>query len=345
MVLDLETLSAATVLGALIMYAIFGGADFGGGIWIALASGPRARDQRESLFQAIGPVWETNHIWLILAIVCLLTALPRGFADLWTALFVPLVIALIGINFRGAAFAFWHYGERVRVRLPQMMTIFVVSSLLTPLTLAMAFAASGAGDIRIVNGQVESGLWSWVTPFTLVGGLIGIGICAFVTAVFMTMRTRGELNEDFRRRALVTALVLGVLTTMEIPIAYLDAPHFYARLVSSWAIILVIAAVACGTSVLTLLWARHYLAAEIMAGAAISATMGGYGAALYPYLIYGQLTIAEAAAPQSMLRAMLISLPIASLILIPSLWFLYWTFRGHPNPALPAEERTTRPET
>src|SRR5512135_3049475 len=101
-----ETVAAAGLLLGVIMYAVFGGADFGGGIWTALASGLRAREQREGLLNAIGPVWETNHIWLIFVVVTLFTAFPKGFAAIFTSLPVPLVIALIGINFRGAAFAF-----------------------------------------------------------------------------------------------------------------------------------------------------------------------------------------------------------------------------------------------
>src|SRR3990172_9943395 len=104
--MPLEELAAAVVLLGLIAYAMFGGADFGGGVWTALAAGPRSRDQREAVFRAMGPIWETNHVWLILVVVTLFTAFPPAFGDLFTALFVPLVISLIGIVFRGAAFAF-----------------------------------------------------------------------------------------------------------------------------------------------------------------------------------------------------------------------------------------------
>ena len=107
----LENLCALLVLIGMIMYAAFAGADFGGGLWTALAAGPRAHEQREGLFHAIGPVWETNHIWLIFVVVVLFACFPRGFEYLCIAIIVPLVFALVGINFRGAAFIFRHFGK------------------------------------------------------------------------------------------------------------------------------------------------------------------------------------------------------------------------------------------
>ncbi len=82
----LETIVATFILLSLILYALLGGADFGGGIWYLLAAGPRSRLQRKAVADAIGPIWEANHVWLILVIVLLFTGFPRGFASLMTAL-------------------------------------------------------------------------------------------------------------------------------------------------------------------------------------------------------------------------------------------------------------------
>src|SRR3990172_8268379 len=113
---------------------MFGGADFGAGVWTALASGPRATQQRDAIFRAMGPVWETNHVWLILVVVTLFTAFPPAFADLFTALLIPLVIALVGIVFRGAAFAFRHYGYDAEAGLPATGVVFAVASVIAPMT-------------------------------------------------------------------------------------------------------------------------------------------------------------------------------------------------------------------
>ena len=192
--LTIESLAAAVLLLGLIMYAVFAGADFGGGIWTAFASGPRAREQRESLFHAIGPVWETNHVWLIFVVVVLFTAFPKGFAALFTVLLIPLVIALIGINLRGAAFAFRHFGQQTGREVPLIARTFEIASVLTPLALGMAVTSTATGRIRMTDGLVEPGMFLWLTPFTLIGGVTGMAICAYLAPIYMTVRTTGELR-------------------------------------------------------------------------------------------------------------------------------------------------------
>ena len=93
----------------LTLYALFGGADYGGGVWDLLASGPRAKAQRELIVRAIGPVWEANHVWLILVVVVLFTAFPGAFYAVMVRLHLPISLMLIGIVLRGSAFTFRAY--------------------------------------------------------------------------------------------------------------------------------------------------------------------------------------------------------------------------------------------
>ena len=332
-----ENLSAAALLLGLVMYALFGGADFGGGIWTVLASGPRARQQRENLFHAIGPVWETNHVWLIFVVVTLFTAFPAGFAALSTALLTPLVIALVGINFRGAAFAFRHFGRQTGRDVPFIAGTFEISSIITPFALGMAVTAIADGRIVIIGGQVRSETWSWVTPFTLTGGLVAMAICAYLAPIYMTVRTGGELREDFRKRGIAAGLVLGVLTTAGLPIARFDTPLFAQRLLSSWPVIAVSLAVAGGITTEVLLWMRKYLQAQILAAGTVTLTLAGFATAMYPDLVIGRLSLAAAAAPKPTLIAFLAVLSVGAVILAPSLFLLYWTFRGEPNPEIPPD--------
>jgi cytochrome d ubiquinol oxidase subunit II len=333
--LTLENLAGGTVLLGLVMYAVFGGADFGGGIWTALASGPRAREQRDSLFHAIGPVWETNHVWLIFLVVTLFTAFPKGFAALCTVLPAPLVIALVGINFRGAAFAFRHFGRLSGEHIPFMAGTFAVSSILTPFALGMAMTATATGKIVFENGLVKAGPWFWIGPFTLVGGLVGMAVCAYLAPIYMTVRTAGELRKDYRQRGIIAGLVLGVLTTVAIPVAMADAPLFAGRLLASRAIFFVVPAVIFGITTEILLLRCRFPWAQIAAAGTVTLTISGFAAAIYPDLIIGQLTLAAAAAPPATLRAFFAALAIGIIILAPSLLLLYWTFRGEPDPELP----------
>ncbi|MDR3581612.1 MAG: cytochrome d ubiquinol oxidase subunit II [Oryzomonas sp.] len=332
---SLENLAGGAVLLGLVMYAVFGGADFGGGIWTAFASGPLAREQRESLFHAIGPVWETNHVWLIFVVVTLFTCFPTGFGALFTVLLVPLVIVLIGINFRGAAFAFRHFGRRGRDHIPFMAGIFAVSSILTPFALGMAVTASVTGKILLIDGRVHAEPWFWLSPFTLVGGLVGMGVCAYLAPIYMAVRTDGELREDFRPRGIIAGLALGILTAVEVPVAMMDAPLFAGRLLASPAAFVVVLAVIFGIATQILLWKSRFLSAQIGAAGTVGLTITGFVAAMYPDFLAGQLTLAGAAAPHATLVAYFAILAVGTIILVPSLLFLYWTFRGEPDTELP----------
>ncbi|HSP80544.1 MAG TPA: cytochrome d ubiquinol oxidase subunit II, partial [Myxococcaceae bacterium] len=107
-----ELALGGALVAAFVLYALFGGADFGGGVWDLLASGPRKAEQRALVAKAIGPVWEVNHVWLIIGVVILFAGFPRAFAVLSVALHVPLTLLLLGIVFRGTAFTFRTYDER-----------------------------------------------------------------------------------------------------------------------------------------------------------------------------------------------------------------------------------------
>lgn len=322
-------LAAAVALVAIIAYSIFGGADFGAGVWTALASGPRREDQREALFNAMGPVWETNHVWLILLVVTLFTAFPPFFADVFVALLAPLTIALVGIVFRGAAFAFRHYGEEGQSRLPATVAVFSVSSLLAPFAMGTGIGAVASGRIHIVNGEVTTGsYWAWLHPFPMMAGLIAVATCAFLTASYMTTRTEGRLREDFRSRAIVASLLLGAITTVALPVAAFDAGDFADRLWEPAPVPIMAIAVVMGVLSLAVLWRRLWFTVPPVAAATAALVVMAWGAAQYPFAIIPDVHIDSVAAPSATLHAFLIALPIGALILVPSLAWLFLTFRG-----------------
>ncbi|HTY24593.1 MAG TPA: cytochrome d ubiquinol oxidase subunit II, partial [Desulfomonilaceae bacterium] len=155
--------------------------------------------------------------------------------------------------------------------------------------------------------------------------------------IYMTVRTEGELRRDFRQRGMIAGLVLGILTTVEIPVAMVDAPLFAGRLLGSWATIFVVLAVISGITTEIQLWRCRFLWAQIMAAGTVTLTITGFAAAMYPDLLIGQLTLAAAAAPYATLRGYFLVLVMGIIILAPSLLFLYLTFSGEPNPELPRQ--------
>ena len=108
--IGLPEVMAILLMIALNAYVLTGGADLGGGVWDLLASGLRRDAQRTLIASAIGPIWEANHVWLVIAVVVCFTAFPPAFATLATVLNIPLTLMLLGIVLRGSAFVFRSYG-------------------------------------------------------------------------------------------------------------------------------------------------------------------------------------------------------------------------------------------
>jgi cytochrome d ubiquinol oxidase subunit II len=327
--LGLAFVNGAVLLLGVILYALLGGADFGGGIWDLLASGPRAAQQRAVIASAIGPIWEANHVWLIFVIVLVFTVFPPVFAALSIALYVPLSFALLGIVFRGAAFIFRAPARNVGAGIGAWDRVFAIASTATPVFFGMAAGAVASGQIRVIEGGVVSDLWrTWLAPFPLAIGLLALATCAYLAAVYLTLETTGALQEDFRRRALGAGVAFAVLAAVALSLARVGAPWIWHGLTTRAAVV----AVPLGI-VLALLsgWAvfqRRYRLARMAAVAEVALLLAGWALAQFPYLVVPDLTFENAAASPAMMRAALVVFGIGALFLIPSLWFLYSVFKA-----------------
>ncbi len=322
-----EQVAAAVAVAAIVMYTIFAGADFGGGIWTLLASGPRKHEQRNALERAIGPVWETNHVWLILLVVTLFVVFPAAYAAIFTALYVPLFIALLGIVARGAAFAFRHYGAR-ESRLSEIsLQSFSGASVLTPFAFGLSIGAVTGGHIKVSGAIVTSGSFTgWLQPFAITCGLIGLLLCAFLTAAYMIPRTEGALQRDFRRRAIFASIALGAVTTAAIPIAHLNATAFSEELTRASVLTGMAVTAALGLATLALLLRGGSTWVPVLAAATAAGMVLSWALAQNPDLITPGLSLQDAAAARTTVKSFLIALPIGAVILIPSLLLLYLTF-------------------
>ncbi|HEV8341014.1 MAG TPA: cytochrome d ubiquinol oxidase subunit II [Candidatus Binatia bacterium] len=330
--LPLSTLLTLGVLfAALVLYAVLGGADYGGGVWDLLASGPRAGEQRRLIETAIGPVWEANHVWLIFMIVLLFTAFPPAFAALSTALHIPLTLMLLGIVLRGTSFTFRQYDRQDDTVHRRWGRLFAISSVFTPLMLGICIGAISTGGILVQNGFVTSGfLQPWLAPFPFAVGLFALLLFAFLAAVYLTVEAEDEaLREDFRRRALVSAGVVGALALTVYLMSQEAAPLVRAGLTQrpwSWPLQIVTGVFAAGT--LGALWRRHFHLARVLAVGQVALILTGWALALYPFLVPPDISITEAAAPLNVLRPVLWGIAIGLLILVPSLLYLFRVFKG-----------------
>jgi len=309
--------AALVALGAVALYAVFGGADFGGGVWDLLASGPRRDAQRDAISDAIGPVWESNHVWLIFALVALFTCFPFAYADIATYLNAPLTIALAGIVLRGAAFVFRNYASDAMATARTWTVVFGASSIIAPFFL---------GDAA---GALATGGYAWTSPFALSVGVFAVALCAQVAAVFLVREAADPaLRDDFRRRAIrATAAVwmLGLIPTL---LARNAEPAFFAALTSPAARIAIVTAMLLGIIVMILIARHNDTQARIAVGAQVLAVLAGWFGAQFPSLVPGRWTLEAAAASPAMLQAFLIAAACGALVLIPSLLFLFAVFKG-----------------
>src|SRR5260370_30523065 len=179
---------AAIVWLAIVVYGVVAGADLGGGVWDLFARGPRAEQQRAAVSRAMGPVWEANHVWLILVITRLFTAFPAAFKALAMGLFVPFSLVLVGIILRGAAFAFRAHASGGRGR-QRFGLAFGVGSIITPFLLGACAGAVATGQAIQPAQTTEQLLLPWTSPFSLLCGPLALAICARLAAAYLTADT------------------------------------------------------------------------------------------------------------------------------------------------------------
>ena len=329
-------LAAAIALAGVIAYATLGGADFGGGIWDLFAFGPRKKQQRLAIQHAMGPVWEANHVWLILVIVVLFTCFPKGYSLLGIALFVPFHLALIGIMLRGAAFVFRSYQSRqveAAVETSTWGIVFGAASLVTPVLLGMAFGAVTEGAIHVdaanrVNFPKGTG---WLSAYSIANGILALSTCGYLAAVYLTNETDGALREDFRRRAILAGTVTAALAVVVVVLARQEAEWFFLRLISWRSLPIILTGLLCFAGSAWSVFTRRYLISRRFAVAQVTLLILGWGLSQYPYFIYPDVRFADVAAPTPTLRFLVISLPFGAAAIIPSLWLLFRVFKQMPH--------------
>jgi cytochrome bd ubiquinol oxidase subunit II len=322
---------ALVILVALNAYVVLAGADFGGGVWDFFASGPRKREQRSLIEHAIAPIWEANHVWLILAIVLLFTCFPAVFSTVAIGLHIPLTLMLIGIVLRGSAFAFRSYGSDTDATAKRWGRVFAIASIVTPVLLGMSIGAVTTGQLEMTTDGsfVDRFVAPWLTPFTLGVGVLALALFSFLAAVYLTIEAESaELREDFRRRALWAAGAVFVAAFGVLALSWNEAPAVRENLMEgSWALPVHIVTGIAAVTAIAALWTRRYHLARIAAVAQVTFILWGWAIAQYPYLLPPHFTIDAAAAPERTLVLILWALLAGACVLFPSLYYLFRLFK------------------
>ncbi len=314
----------AILLASVSLYAVLGGADFGGGLWDLLAGGDRRGSRpRRLIDETITPVWEANHVWLIFDLVIFWTAFPRAFAAVMITVPLPLWLAVAGIVLRGAGFAFRKEVQALAAR-RVFGAVFAFSSLLTPFFMGTVIGAIATGQVPA--DSTLSSLSAWTGTVPLLTGCLFTGACGYLAAVYLTTEAARRrdvvLVRYFTRRAQAAGIASGALSLATLVALHTSDPWLFDRLTGR-ALPLVIVAGLCGLAVLAVLTAGRLAAVRVIAALGVTTVIWGWGVAQYPVLLPGtSVTLSNAGAPHATLVAIIVLFACVALVIGPSFAFL-----------------------
>ncbi|MGX5186685.1 cytochrome d ubiquinol oxidase subunit II [Streptomyces avermitilis] len=339
----IEDVVAWVLLAAVAAYACAGGADYGAGFWDLVAGGPeRGKRPRWLIDHAMEPVWETNNVWLIFILVIMWTGFPVLFQTVFTAMWLPLALAAVGLVLRGAGFALRKPTRRL-ARRRIVGAVFALSSLLTPFFLGAAVGGLATG--RVAPGTKASAD-AWANGTSVIAGLLTIAATAFLGAVFLTADARrfdaADLVGYFRLRAWCSLGVIAVLAVIGLAVTHDDARYVHDGLTGGIGLALVLIAVVSALATAGLLYRTATGWARITAVGSVALVVVAWGLAQRPYLIPTSLTVSEAAGASTTLRWLMLVTVIAVVLVGPPLVLLYrLDTRGALQPLTDADLRRT----
>ncbi|POY37410.1 cytochrome D ubiquinol oxidase subunit II [Solitalea longa] len=319
---------------SILLYLLFGGADFGAGIIELFSSDDIKNKTRQLTYKAIGPIWEANHMWLIITIVILFVGFPIVYTTITVHLHIPLLIMLFGIIARGTAFVFRHY-DAVKDDMQKVYNlIFVYSSFITPLFLGIIAGAliSGKIDPVAVSFQ-EAFIAPWFNLFSLSVGLFTVCICGFLAAVYLI--GEAKTTEDagiFISKAKWMNIATVLSGALVFIISEMESIGIFKGLLTNRISLLAIIAASIS---LFFLW--DYLLkgkknrVRILAGFQITMILFAVGYEYFPAFVLLKnnsfISLLENTAPLSTLTVLGWALILGSLFILPALFYLYYSFQ------------------
>jgi len=322
------------LLAAMILYCLFGGADFGAGI-LEIFSGPQRKSHRSLVEKAIGPVWEANHVWLIVGLVILFNGFPAAFQELSISFHIPMVLLLIGIVLRGCAFSFRSYDPGPQTSRSQWIYsfLFVASSLITPFFFGVLVAA-------VLFGKLNTTTWifwdrfvmPWLTPFSFSVGFFMMAMFAFIAAVYLVVEAKTELVKSYYRRMALFANLVMLVTSVAV---FVTAGFGGLRLIDtmifeSISLLCLICACVCNLLIWVSLGFKQDNPLRAFAVGEIIFIISAWMHVAWPVLIACSptpITFFSAAAPDETLKLLSICLIVGSGFIFPGLFLLIAVFK------------------
>ena len=327
--LDLPTIWAGLIAFAVLAYVVLDGFDLGVGVLFPFFS---ERKDRDLMTNTIAPVWDGNETWLVLGGGGLMAVFPLAYATVLPALYVPIILMLLGLIFRGVAFEFRFRTERWR---PLWDWGFAIGSMTAGFMQGIALGALVQG-IEIANRQYAGGWWDWLTPFSLLTGVAVVVGYALLGATWLNLKTVGDVQAKAKRLAIFAGVgTLGLIGVISLWTPFLEPIYFerwfqWPTAFFSAFVPLLLAVCAFG------LWqglaADKHLQPFLAALGLFVLSYAGIGISFYPYIVPGALTIEEAAAPDDSLAFLLVGAVVLIPIILAYTGYAYWVFRGKVDP-------------
>jgi len=318
----------------ILLYFLLGGADFGAGIIELFTSAKNRSRTRKTMYHAIGPVWEANHMWLIIAIVILFVGFPHIYTTMSVYLHIPLLIMLIGIIARGTAFVFRHY-DAIKDDMHWLYNrIFRYSSFITPLFLGIIAGSVISGHIDTnANDFLSAYVFSWLNWFSVSVGLFTVSLCGFLAAIYLI----GETDDSHDKRRFIKKAEY-----MNIAAVIFGAMVFIAAAIDKIPLIdwvfknpVGLSAIVLASLSLILLW---YLLIKgktkvlrILAGFQVSMILLAISYAHFPNFIRlkngDSISLFDTLGPEKTIYSLGLALLLGSVLILPFLGYLFYKFQ------------------
>lgn len=324
------------LLVSLLLYVILAGADFGAGIVELFSSKQNQNITKKTVYSVMGPVWEANHIWIIILIVVLWVGFPEFYNVIVVYLHIPLTLVLLGITLRGVAFVFRHYDAYKDKSQIVYDWMFRISSFITPIFLGMTAGALVSGELIITDDYnnysfAQLFINPWLNGFSIWVGLFFAALCAFLTSILLigeTNKTNRPIYVKKSRAATITVIALGfmvlsygVIYKVAFVTDFLENPYTIALIVLSAFLIFPL--------MKSIKNAKRILSRSL-AGIQVVLIIIAAMITHYPYLIIAsntEMSIVDTAASDSTIDVLGFSLIVGGLIILPGVFHLFKSFK------------------
>ncbi|WP_282123511.1 cytochrome d ubiquinol oxidase subunit II [Algibacter mikhailovii] len=321
---------------SLVLYVILAGADFGAGIVELFSTKSNQALTKKTIYRVMGPVWEANHIWIIILIVILWVGFPDFYNVLVVYLHIPLTLVLLGITMRGVAFVFRHYDAYKDKSQILYDWLFRISSLLTPIFLGMTAGSMLSGKLVITDSYEQYTFYDlfiapWLNGFSILVGFFFAALCAFLTSILLIGESDSTNRKIYVRKSKYATLMVIGLGFLVLCYGFINDIVFITDFIKNpYTIVLIILSALLILPLLQSIKQATKVLSRTLAGLQVILILFAAMFAHFPYLIIAsntEMSILETVAPEAVIKVLGITLIMGGLVILPGLFHLLKSFK------------------